>query len=45
MNLCTKNTISLLGVAQVQGYRQKTLEHLSQRLLSPIKSLNPMLLK
>jgi hypothetical protein len=36
MNLCTKNTISLLGVAQVQGYRQKTLEHSSKILLSPI---------
>jgi hypothetical protein len=23
MNLCTKNTISLLGVAQVQGYIDK----------------------
>ena len=42
MNLCTKNTISLLEVAQVQGYRQKTLEHSSERLLSPINNLSSL---
>ncbi len=43
MNLCTKNTISLLGVGQVQGYRQKALEHLSNSLLSPINKFDLIL--